>query len=95
MPIEIGWKHKEPNTAVFSDQRRAGNTDDGTAVGFCGFALLEFRAEQLVIRYVDENGKRLLEEKWVQQGDKLAGSAELLENSPGFEVYRPIQDLVI
>ncbi len=95
MPIEIGWKHKEPNPAVFSDQRQAAATADGTRLGFCGFALLEFRSEQLVVTYVDENGQKLLKEKWINKGRTLTGSAELLNHEPGFEWYRPIEDLVI
>ena len=95
MPIEIGWKRKEPTPAVFSDQRLAGTAADGSRIGFCGFALLDFRAEQLVVTYIDENSRRLLQETWVQKDGKLSGSAELMESSPGFELYRPLEDLVI
>jgi hypothetical protein len=94
MPIEIGWKRKGSAPAVFSDQRLAGTTPDGTVVGFCGFALLDFRDELLVVTYVDEEGDQLLRETWVQQGGGLSGSAKLLINRPGFELYRSIEDLV-
>ena len=93
--MEIGWKRKEPTPAVFSDQRLAGTAADGSRIGFCGFALLDFRAEQLVVTYIDENSRRLLRETWVQKDGKLSGSAELMESSPGFELYRPLEDLVI
>ncbi len=95
MPIEIGWKRRGTAAAVFSDQRLAGTSADGTQIGYCGFALLEFRAERLVITYIDENGLPLVRETWTQQEKTVRGSVELLDRSPGFEVYRPIEDLAI
>jgi hypothetical protein len=95
MPIEIGWRRREPTAAVFSDQRLAGTSADGTQIGYCGFSLLDFRAERLVITYIDENGKLLVRETWTQQDGAVHGSAELLDSSPGFEVYRPIEDLAL
>jgi hypothetical protein len=96
MPIEIGWKRKakDPHPAVFSDQRVAGSAADGTKLGFCGFARLDFRDAQLMVTYVDENGKALLEETWTRKDVRLTGSVRLLEASSEFELYLPIEDLV-
>jgi hypothetical protein len=95
MPIELGWKRKKLTAAVFSDQRLAGTSADGTRIGFCGFALLGFRAERLEITYIDENGQPLVREIWTTRDRALHGSAELLHKAPGFEVYRPIEDLAL
>jgi hypothetical protein len=48
-----------------------------------------------VITYADENGKQLLREKWWNHGGTVTGSVELLNQEPGFQCYRPIEDLVI
>jgi hypothetical protein len=95
MPIELGWTRQKMPAAVFSDQRQAPLSPDGAKIGFCGFALLEFNAGQLVITYVDENGVALVRETWSKQNGSLEGSATLLQHSPGFEVYRPIEDLAL
>ncbi len=95
MPIELGWRQKHPAAVVFSDQRFACTSADGTRLGFCGFALLDFRAERLTVTYIDEKGKPLVREEWADQQGTLKGTAEVLEKSSEFELYRPIADLTI
>ena len=60
-----------------------------------GLPCSRFSREQLVVTYVDENGQKLIREKWISKGGTVSGSAELLNHEPGFEWYRPIEDLVI
>jgi hypothetical protein len=98
MPIELGWRRKKMEAAVFSDQRSTGRAVKGKKLGYCGFARLDFRAERLTVTYIDENGVELVEETWTRQGGMLQGSAQLLKPLPeleGFQVYRPIADLAL
>ncbi len=83
---------KRERNLVFHDRRVAGSVDD-TEVGYCGFALLEFDGESVLISYVDETGAVLLRERWTRTGDSARGevvdfSADLLT------LERPIQHLV-
>ncbi len=93
MPIEdIHRPVKRDRNLVFYDRRVAGSVDS-TEVGYCGFALLEFDRETLVIRYVEETGRVLVREKWVRTPDGARG--EVLDfDADLLTLVRPIDDLV-
>ena len=93
MPIEdIHVPVRRDRNLVFYDRRVAGSVDN-TDVGYCGFAMLEFHREALVIRYVDETGKVLLRERWVRSEEGVRG--EVLDfESDLLTLERPIEDLV-
>jgi hypothetical protein len=109
MPVELdvqpnkySWPIYRPpiqprfhEAAVFNDQRY-DRMVKGTKVGFCGFAVLKFRAEQLEVSYMDERewGTPLLQETWRQSDGDLSGSVTLFETEPSFQRLRPIEDLV-
>ena len=93
MPIEdIHMPVKRERNLVFYDRRAAGSVD-GTQVGYCGFALLDFDREALVISYVEETGKVLLREKWIRTEDGARG--EVVDYDPELlTLERPIDQLV-
>ena len=93
MPIEdIHMPVKRERNLVFYDRRAAGSVD-GTQVGYCGFALLDFDREALVISYVEETGKVLLREKWIRTEDGARG--EVVDYDPDLlTLERPIDRLV-
>ncbi|MFQ5943699.1 MAG: metallophosphoesterase family protein [Anaerolineales bacterium] len=93
MPIEdIHMPVRRDRNLVFYDRRVAGSVES-TEVGYCGFAILEFQRESLVVSYVEETGKVLLRERWVRsptgaRGEVLDFEADLLT------LVRPIDQLV-
>lgn len=93
MPIEdIHMPVKRERNLVFYDRRATGSVD-GTPVGYCGFALLDFDREALVISYVEETGKVLLREKWIRTEDGARG--EVVDYDPELlTLERPIDQLV-
>ena len=93
MPIEdIQIPVKRERNLVAHDRRSSGNVD-GTEVGYCGFAFLEFEDEALVISYRDETGMNLLTERWLRTEDGARG--EVLHHEPDLlTLERPIEELV-
>ena len=75
MPIELGEKPSRSDRGLVCLDDRKATELDGKPIGFCGYSLLRFAGPELVIEYVDENGLKLLEEKWSQAGGKLVGEA--------------------
>jgi hypothetical protein len=93
MPIEdIQTPVKRERNLVAHDRRSSGNVD-GTEVGYCGFAFLEFEDEALVISYRDETGMNLLTERWLRTKDGARG--EVLHHEPELlTLERPIEEIV-
>ena len=93
MPIEgISDKPKRDRNLVFYDRRKA-DVLDGVEIGYCGFAVLRFEGQELIISYEDENGLVLLEERWhaLPGGPK----GEILGIMSGeLEIVQPIEALV-
>ncbi len=93
MPIEdIHMPIKRDRNLVFYDRRAAGSVD-GTQVGYCGFAMLDFDREALTISYIEETGRVLLREKWIRTEDGARG--EVVDfDSKLLTLERPISQLV-
>ena len=93
MPIEdINTPVKRERNLVAHDRRSSGDVD-GTDVGYCGFAFLEFENEALEISYRDETGMNLLTEIWIRTADGARG--EVIHHEPELlTLERPIEDLV-
>lgn len=87
-------QHRFHAAVVFSDQRYARTLKHDTKVGLCGFALLQFQGQELVVTYKDELDHTLLQETWRQSGETLVGSVQLFETAPSFVRSRDIEDLV-
>lgn len=93
MPIEdIDMPIRRQRNLVFCDRRVAG-TVDGTQVGYCGFAALEFDGDRLVISYRQETGEVLLRERWSRTSDGARG--EVLDcRDDLLTLLQPIERLV-
>jgi hypothetical protein len=80
MPIEdINTPVKRERNLVTHDRRPSGDVD-GTEVGYCGFAFLEFDSEALEISYREEIGMNLLTERWLRTENGARG--EVLHHEP-------------
>lgn len=90
MPIEdIDSPIKRDRNLVVHDRRASGDVD-GTEVGYCGFALMEFENKALVISYRDETGQVLLSERWTQtpqgaHGEVIHVASDLLTAEQAIE----------
>jgi hypothetical protein len=93
MPIEdIHTPIKRNRNLVAHDRRVSGNVD-GTEVGYCGFAHLEFENEALTVSYRDETGHVLLSERWVNRDHSPKGEILNCETDL-LTLERPIEELV-
>ncbi len=93
MPIEgIKDKPKRDRNLVLYDRRRA-DTLDGVEIGYCGFSVLRFEGQELIISYEDEYGLVLLEERWHALPDGPKGEI-LGVMADELEIVQPIETLV-
>jgi hypothetical protein len=74
------------------DPRATAEIGAADELGYCGFAMLRFDARTLTVRYVDDTGAELLEERWTVGADgtargSVSGGADLTR-------YRPLEALV-
>lgn len=96
MPIELGKAPRRERGLVFSDERvdprataEVGGEDQ---LGYCGFAMLRFDGPTLSVRYLDDTGAELLEERWtIEAPDTLRGS---VSGGAELKTFRPLEALV-
>jgi hypothetical protein len=94
MPVELGSRVLRPDRKpVFIDDRQADMVD-GTAVGFCGCALLRFDGPTLVVEYIDEMNRVLLSERWTRGATGVTGSVAVHTTDPAFRLMAPITSMV-
>jgi hypothetical protein len=96
MPIELGKAPRRERRLVFSDER----DDPGATAevggkgrfGYCGFATLRFDARTLTVRYIDDKGTELLEERWSVGADGTARGS--VSGGSDLTHYLPLEALV-
>jgi Calcineurin-like phosphoesterase len=96
MPIELGKAPRRERQLVFSDEREDTRATAEVGAkgkfGYCGFAMLRFEGRTLTVRYLDDIGNELLEERWTVDASgtargSVSGGAELTR-------FRPLETLV-
>jgi hypothetical protein len=95
MPIELRKAPTRDRRLVFSDERedpRATAELGKDGFGYCGFAMLQFDGRTVGIRYVDDTGAELLEERWTV--DPAGAVRGAVSGGEGLTRHLPLEALV-